>query len=542
MNEVAIASDLADANDFFQPVSTNSLEQLFLYYDAALKRINEIDEVINGSNYLSTLDYYIRTVDTNRYTLPPVKDIFVKEKAIAALDAEYWEKALNLTDIYEYMPQSRRSEWREQISERKTPPFIEKDVIATLQTLLSERPKFLAERVDGIFRNLSREHVTNRPEGFSKRMIMNNAFQYGDLPNHDVYGSLSDLRRVIAKFTHRDDEVEEFNNSRELMKTCRRRTGIWHEADGGTLRIKTFKKGTMHIEVHPDIALKLNEVLAFIYPSAIPAKFKTRAAASKASSKFKKYDLDDVLISPNIINKLEYRARELGHVIQLDNRYDFNKATEQKIDSIFAALGGVKTKEEYNLDRWGHDKGIRTVYKFDYDARDVLDDVIITARYPDFKSHQYYPTNETLADKAVMMAGVMDGHKCLEPSAGQGGLAKFLPKTTTKCIEVSRVHCDILEAKGFDVECADFIDYASKSNERFDRIVMNPPFSEGRAKLHLETAYSLLKSGGRLVAILPSSFEGKQLVDDCTMVFSDIYTNEFEGTSASVVIVTIEKN
>ncbi len=542
MNELAIATDLADANEFFQPVETNSLEILFIQYNGELQKIHEIDEVINGEGYLDSLNYYIKTIDTNRYTMPPVKDIFQKDKAISALDAEYWEKALNLTDIYEYMPQSRRSEWTEQIRERKTPPFIEKDVVATLQTLLSERPKFFAERVDGFFKGLSKEHVTNRPEGFSKRMIMNNAFQYGDTPNHEIYGHLSDLRRVIAKFTHRDDEVEEFNNSRELMKACRRRTGIWHDADGGTIRIKTFKKGTMHVEVHPDIALKLNEVLAFIYPSAIPAKFKTRAAASKSSKAFKKFDLDDNLISPNIINKLEYRARENGHVIQLNNRYDFNKATEQKIDSIFAAIGGIKTKEEYNLDRWGHDKATRTVYKFDYDARDVLDDIKITARYPDFKSHQYYPTNETLADKAVMMAGVLDGHKCLEPSAGQGGIAKFLPVDSTTCIEVSRVHCDILEAKGFNVECADFLEYAMKTNERFDRIVMNPPFSEGRAKLHLEAAYGLLKSGGRLVAILPSSFEGKQLVDGGSMVFSQIYANEFEGTSVNVVIVTIEKD
>jgi hypothetical protein len=36
--------------------------------------------------------------------------------------------------------------------------------LARCSDLLAQRGKFLAARVDGIFRALSREHVTNRPE------------------------------------------------------------------------------------------------------------------------------------------------------------------------------------------------------------------------------------------------------------------------------------------------------------------------------------------------------------------------------------------
>lgn len=89
-------------------------------------------------------------------------------------------KALNMTDVYEYMPNNRRTEWNEQIREMKTPDFEEETVRPTIMELLNSRQQFFAERVDGIFRALSGDHVTNRPEGFGKRMILARVFnEYG---------------------------------------------------------------------------------------------------------------------------------------------------------------------------------------------------------------------------------------------------------------------------------------------------------------------------------------------------------------------------
>ena len=60
-----------------------------------------------------------------------------------------------------------------------------------------------------------------------------------------------------------------------------------------------------------------------------------------------------------------------------------------------------------------------------------------------------------------------------------------MPTDQTICVEISPLHCRVLEAR-LTVEQADFIKWAEITNQRFDKVVMNPPFSEGRAKAHVE--------------------------------------------------------
>ncbi|MFD2271810.1 methyltransferase [Undibacterium arcticum] len=107
----------------------------------------------------------------------------------------------------------------------------------------------------------------------------------------------------------------------------------------------------------------------------------------------------------------------------------------------------------------------------------------------------------------------------------------------TRCIEISELHCKILAAKGFDVARADFIDWAAKTADRFDRIVMNPPFSDGRALTHLLAAAELVASGGRIVAVLPASLNGKDVLPGWCVTWSEVFEGEFAGTSVSVVIL-----
>ena len=109
---------------------------------------------------------------------------------------------MQLTDILDTMPQARRTEWHEQISEHKCPPFEEQIVRDTMSGLMAQRSP--AERVDGIFRGLSGE-MTNQPQGFGKRMIVANVLHYEGMVNHKQTGLINDLRAVIAKFMHRDE-------------------------------------------------------------------------------------------------------------------------------------------------------------------------------------------------------------------------------------------------------------------------------------------------------------------------------------------------
>ncbi|HAT3797044.1 TPA: DUF4942 domain-containing protein, partial [Serratia marcescens] len=79
-----------------------------------------------------------------RHYIGSVDQLFKLEGAIASLNSTFWQKALNMTDVYEYMPNNRRTEWNEQIREMKTPDFEEETVRPTIMELLNSRQQFFA--------------------------------------------------------------------------------------------------------------------------------------------------------------------------------------------------------------------------------------------------------------------------------------------------------------------------------------------------------------------------------------------------------------
>ena len=52
---------------------------------------------------------------------------------------------------------------------------------------------------------------------------------------------------------------------------------------------------------------------------------------------------------------------------------------------------------------------------------------------------------------------------------------------------------------------ADFLEWASRTAQRFDVAIMNPPFTGGQDVNHIRCAWTLLRPGGRLVAICSNS-------------------------------------
>ena len=88
----------------------------------------------------------------------------------------------------------------------------------------------------------------------------------------------------IAKFMGRDEPKH--NATNDVVKVARRNSGQWMSVDGGAMRIRVYIKGTAHLEIHPDMAWRLNMILASLYPMAIPAEFRT-----KPQKKAKEYSL-----------------------------------------------------------------------------------------------------------------------------------------------------------------------------------------------------------------------------------------------------------
>ena len=541
---------IADAMaDFFAPTSTDMVHGLVAEYRRDRQRIAEVVQFANSDALKGVWHYFASgNADENRGRTSLQKSVeqaFREAGAIGVLNATYWNRALELTDVYDAMPQARRSQWHEQMrnpegrkghgSEPELPPlpdFEEETVRSTLLELLNSRAKFLAERVDGIFRALSGEHVTNSPAAFSKRMIIGHLVSsYGTTT--DRVGFINDLRCVIAKFMGRDEPG--WNATGSVVTRARReKRGEWVTLDGGALRLRAYKCGTAHLEVHPDMAWRLNCVLAQLYPLAIPPEFR-----AKPKKKVKDFVMMGRPLPFAVIAALEsletaysfientgpnaWREKYRREPIKngLSPRGGFSAEAER----VIAYIGGVKTKNERGTE----------YFAFDYDPREVIAEIICTGCLPDQQSHQYYPTPESLAKVAVEMAQIEPHHECLEPSAGTGGIADLLPKTVTTCVEISPLHCKVLEAKGHNVVQADFVKW--ESAYRFDRIVMNPPYSEGRWQAHLEHAAGMLTDDGRLVAILPASAKNRDVLPGWSLEWSRVFDNEFAGASVSVVIL-----
>ena len=453
-NETAVIADAMA--DFFAPTSTDMVQGLVAEYRRDRQRIAEVVKFAE-SDTLKGVWHYFAKGNADEYRghsslTNSVEQAFREAGAVGVLNATYWNRALELTDVYDAMPQARRSQWHEQMrnpegrkghgSEPDLPPlpdFEEETVRSTLLELLNSRAKFLAERVDGIFRALSGEHVTNSPAAFSKRMIIGHLVSsYGTTT--DRVGFINDLRCVIAKFMGRDEPG--WNATGSVVTRARReKRGEWVTLDGGALRLRAYKCGTAHLEVHPDMAWRLNCVLAQLYPLAIPPEF--RAKPKKKVKDFVMMGrplpfaviaaLESLETAYNFIENAwheKYRREPIKN--GLVPRGGFSAEAER----VIAYIGGVKTKNNRTTE----------YFAFDYDPREVIAEIICTGCLPDQQSHQYYPTPESLARVAVEMAQIEPHHECLEPSAGTGGIADLLPKTVTTCVEISPLHCKVLEA------------------------------------------------------------------------------------------------
>lgn len=128
-----------------------------------------------------------------------------------------------------------------------------------------------------------------------------------------------------------------------------------------------------------------------------------------------------------------------------------------------------------------------------------------TSRNKSAEGKDYYATPEPVGAKKVEWLDAKDGGDYLEPSAGHGAIARWLPENTNRTvIEPSSALASrlalVTDAKLINAQFEEH-----HLTNKYDGIVMNPPFGVG-GKLaieHLEKAAGHLRDGGRIVATLP---------------------------------------
>lgn len=538
MNAIVKGSALVGHfSEFFAPVDSGLIGSLIKQREDKRIAIESLHKLMNNEKVGSAMSYYIRAFNREKslrgVLSGPVME-YDLEKAIATLDADYWEKALSLTDVKHHMNQDRRTEWWEMINECRCEPFVQETVINTIKTLLSDRARFMAEGVDGMFRRLSGSHVTNSPNGFNKRMIMNGVYDNRwSMPCSTKSGHVDDFRKIIAQFMGRD-----FRNGTTygLISQMTRHYGKWVTWDGGSVRAKLFKKGTLHLEIHPDLAWRLNQILAYLHPMAL-----TEGSLKKPTKPNKDFGHILMPVSFSVIEELQdlVRHKSGNEPLPVGLIRSNSPEVKKEIIEILHSIGGVTVPIDHVFSRGGEVHKIEAI-EFDYNPLDVISHIIMSGCIPDKKSHQYYPTPKNLATELIDWSDIDHGDRVPEPSAGQGGLADLLPEPgLVSCVEISKLHCKILESKGFKTVNGDFMEFVDQPHVKFERIVMNPPFADGRAESHIKAAIKCLCDKGIITAILPATLKDKEIegFEDFDVEWSDIRANEFADAGVRVVMM-----
>lgn len=161
-------------------------------------------------------------------------------------------------------------------------------------------------------------------------------------------------------------------------------------------------------------------------------------------------------------------------------------------------------------------------------------------------ANQLFPTPTDLAARMVELADIQPGHDVLEPSAGTGRILEALPCVRpnghVQAVEINPTLAAMLEKAGHadDVVCFDFLEWAGP--EKFDRILMNPPFENGADIKHILKARELLRPGGVLVAICAGGPRQKERLEPLASLWEPLPAGTFQesGTNVNTVLLTIE--
>jgi hypothetical protein len=191
------------------------------------------------------------------------------EHSIAAVDASLWDHLLDASGLRTFMDHKAREEWAKQIDERRTPALTAENVRATFEALHARRGEFFERGVIGVFRSLSWDYRTNRPQAFGRRLVLrgvHGAFGFPDSRRCDL---LDDLARAFHVL---DGRPEPDHREGVYQRLSRRNRGDARAPlEDAYLSIRTFKNGNAHVTMlREDLVDEMNRILARHYPDALP--------------------------------------------------------------------------------------------------------------------------------------------------------------------------------------------------------------------------------------------------------------------------------
>lgn len=216
---------------------------------------------------------------------------------------------------------------------------------------------------------------------------------------------------------------------------------------------------------------------------------------------------------PDLVLDVLARSRVEGNRLDLPGQLDPKEY--QAIKGVINKIGG----------KWNRAAGTH-LWPEGVDVAEVLDPVLLTGKVTDErKLFDAFYTPPDLAEKIVLAADIRPNHIVLEPSAGMGALTipaaraggevvayelrpltwaehglsplKINDALTVEAGHIGDGHVTLHMGTDFLTVNRDPI---------YDRVVMNPPFSNQADMRHVLHAAKFVAAGGRLVAIMSPAF------------------------------------
>lgn len=158
-------------------------------------------------------------------------------------------------------------------------------------------------------------------------------------------------------------------------------------------------------------------------------------------------------------------------------------------------------------------------------------------------SPQLFQTPKHLAEKIVELADIEPGMSILEPSAGLGAIIKELPPFVhVTAVEISTTLADSVRKLADIVHNFDFLEMHLVRDSRYDRVLMNPPFSNGSDIKHIKHALRFLKPGGKLIAICANGPRQRRDLMPISTYWEDLPQGTFKeaGTMVNAALIIID--
>jgi protein-L-isoaspartate O-methyltransferase len=233
------------------------------------------------------------------------------------------------------------------------------------------------------------------------------------------------------------------------------------------------------------------------------------------------------------------RATAEGNAVRIADRLD--RATYVAVNEVLSAAGG-----KWNRKAQAH--------LFPEDAAPILASLLDDGSIVRPQDEGYFPTPADVVARMADAAGLEPGMEVLEPSAGDGAIARTLAGyehgCIVDCIELNAKRAFALMQAGYarSVTAADFL--AVPQRAAYDRVVMNPPFADKADIAHVTHALGFLRPGGLLVAIMSNGVtfredrataDFRDMVEDAGGTIEPLPEGAFKesGTGIHTVLVTI---